>query len=131
MHAYSQDLRDRVLRALDRGEGPSEIAKRYEISRGWVHQVKVRLEREGRRSSLQMGGHRKSRVLEHRDRICAWIREQPDLTLADICARLEKEHGITIKVPALWHQLNNWGLSYKKNSARRRARTRGRSRGEG
>ena len=28
MHSYSQDLRERVLRALDRGERPSEIALR-------------------------------------------------------------------------------------------------------
>ena len=26
MQAYSQDLRDRVLRALARGEGPTDIA---------------------------------------------------------------------------------------------------------
>jgi hypothetical protein len=33
MHAYSQDLRDRVLGALERGERPSEIARRFEVSR--------------------------------------------------------------------------------------------------
>ena len=36
MHAYSQDLRDRVLGALARGERPSAIARRYEVSRMWV-----------------------------------------------------------------------------------------------
>ena len=35
MHACSQDLRDRVLGALARGEGPTEIARRYEVSRMW------------------------------------------------------------------------------------------------
>ena len=33
MHAYSQDLRDRVLRALDRGDRPVAIAERFEVSR--------------------------------------------------------------------------------------------------
>jgi transposase-like protein len=33
MQSYSQDLRERVLRALERGEGPSAIARRYEVSR--------------------------------------------------------------------------------------------------
>ncbi|SDW94932.1 MULTISPECIES: hypothetical protein [Nitrosomonas] len=33
MHAYSQDLRDRILGALDRGEGPTAIARRFEVSR--------------------------------------------------------------------------------------------------
>ena len=36
MNAYSQDLRDRVLRALERGERPTAIADRFEVSRVWV-----------------------------------------------------------------------------------------------
>ncbi len=51
MHAYSQDLRDRVLGALARGERPSAIARRYEVSRMWVYQVR---ERERGRSRHQV-----------------------------------------------------------------------------
>lgn len=32
MAAYSQDLRDRVLKGLERGEGPTSIARRLEVS---------------------------------------------------------------------------------------------------
>ncbi|MBB3104135.1 hypothetical protein FHR87_002547 [Azomonas macrocytogenes] len=39
--------------------------------------------------------------------------------------------GIGIKVPALWHPLNKWGLSFKKNAARQRAVARGRAAGKG
>lgn len=42
MHAYSQDLRDRVLGALERGERPSAIARRLEVSRVWVYQIRER-----------------------------------------------------------------------------------------
>ncbi len=123
MRAYSQDLRDRVLSALERGERPTDIAVRFEVSRGWVHQVRKQLQSEGRRTSLPIGGHRIS-VLAHLEPVLrAWIAEKPDLTLAEMCERLAKEHEIAIKAPALWHQLNKWGLSYKKNSARQRART--------
>jgi transposase len=52
-----------------------------------------------------------------------WLKAQPDLTLAQLCERLA-ERGIQIKVPALWHQLNKWNLSFKKNPARQRARAR-------
>ncbi|MBB3104136.1 transposase [Azomonas macrocytogenes] len=62
MHAYSQDLRDRVLGALERGEGPTAIAQRYEVSRLWVYQVRRRWEKEGKRQSLPVGGHRRSRI---------------------------------------------------------------------
>jgi transposase len=125
MRAYSQDLRDRVLRALDRGERPTEIARRFEVSRMWVHQVRDRLEKEGRRDSLPMGGYRKSRLADREPQIRAWLQKEVDLTLAEICERLLAQ-GVTIKVPALWHQLDKWHLTLKKNPARQRARARGR-----
>ncbi|MCW8186959.1 IS630 transposase-related protein, partial [Verminephrobacter eiseniae] len=40
MQAYSQDLRDRVLKAIEQGDRPTDIAKRFEVSRVWVYQVK-------------------------------------------------------------------------------------------
>jgi transposase len=52
----------------------------------------------------------------------AWLKETGDLTLAELCTRLVA-HGIAIKVPALWHQLNKWKLTFKKNPARQRARS--------
>jgi transposase len=126
MHAYSQDLRDRVLRALERGDRPSEIARRYEVSRLWVYQVRDRFEQDGERHSLPMGGYRRSRIAHLEGTVRAWIRAEADLTLAQLAQRLAAE-GIQIKVPALWHQLNKWNLSFKKNPARQRARARRRT----
>jgi hypothetical protein len=56
----------------------------------------------------------------------AWLKETGDLTLAEMCARLAT-HGIAIKVPALWHQLDKWKLTRKKTPARQRASTRRRT----
>lgn len=126
MHAYSQDLRDRVLGALERGERPSAIARRLEVSRVWVYQVKARYLHEGERTSRAQGGYRVSRIAHLQATLRDWISEQPDLTLAQLCERLAEQHGIQIKPPALWHQLDKWQLSFKKNPARQRARARGR-----
>jgi transposase len=128
MQSYSQDLRDRVLWALGRGERPTAIARRLEISRVWVYQVRDREQKTGNRSSFQIGGHRRSRVAEMKSVLCAWIEQQPDLSLAELCDRLAKQ-GVSIKSGALWHQLNKWNLTFKKNPARQRARTRGRAAG--
>jgi len=128
MQSYSQDLRDRVLWALGRGERPTAIARRLEISRVWVYRVRDREQKTGNRTSYQIGGHRRSRVADLKSEICAWIEKQPDLSLAELCERLAKQ-GVSIKTGALWHQLNNWNLTFKKNPARQRARTRGRTAG--
>jgi transposase len=128
MHAYSQDLRDRVLRALERSERPTAIARRFEVSRMWVYRVRERWQKAGVRSSLPMGGYRRSRVAALEPLVRNWIEEQADLTLAETCARLAAR-GVTIRVPALWHQLDKWGLTFKKNPARQRARARRRAAG--
>src|SRR5271157_5409784 len=57
VQAYSQDLRERVLRALDRGDRPTEIARRFEVSRIGVYQVRGREQETGVRTSLPIGGH--------------------------------------------------------------------------
>jgi transposase len=126
MAAYSQDLRDRVLGALERGDRPTDIARRFEVSRVWVYQVRKRWQEAGQRHSLPIGGYRRSRIAHREADIRRWIEATPDMTLAELSERLAGE-GIQIKVPALWHQLNKWGLSFKKNPARQRAVARGRA----
>lgn len=128
MHAYSQDLRDRVLWALERGERPSVIARRLEVSRVWVYQVDNRKRKSGLRTSLQIGGHRRSRIADWEPQLRSWIEAEPDLALNQICDRLA-EKGVAIKPGALWHQLDKWNLTFKKNPARQRARARGRDGG--
>src|ERR1700687_4499925 len=88
MQAYSQDLRERVLRALDRGDRPTEIARRFEVSRVWVYQVRGREQETGVRSSFQIGGHRRSRLAEREQMLRAWIAAEPDLNLAEFQHRL-------------------------------------------
>lgn len=125
MQIYSQDLRDRILRALERGERPTDIAARFEVSREWVYDVKSRYEKDGWRHSLPRGGHRVSRVAEKESLIRGWIKERKDLTLVELCERLA-EQGVVIKITALWHQLDKWELTFKKKPARQRARACGR-----
>ena len=128
MQSYSQDLRERVLWALGRGERPTAIARRLEVSRVWVYQVRVREQKTGNRTSFRVGGHRRSRVAEMESVLRAWIGAEPDLALSELSARLA-EQGVLIKPGALWHQLNKWNLTFKKNPARQRARARGRAAG--
>jgi transposase len=66
------------LRALDRGERPTEIARRFEVSRMWGHQGRDRLEKEGRRDRLPMGGYRKSRLADREPQIRAWRHKAVD-----------------------------------------------------
>jgi transposase len=75
--------------------------------------VRKRWEMTGQRHSLPVGGHRRSRIAHREADIRQWIEATPDITLAELSERLAAE-GIQIKAPALWHQLDKWGLSFKK-----------------
>jgi transposase len=110
-----------VLAALGRGEKASQIAQRLEVSRYFVYQVRDRFVLEGERSIRQLGGYRRSVIEGMESTIREWLKAEPDLTLQEMCDRLAAR-GRILKVPALWHQLNRLGLTFKKNPARQRAR---------
>jgi transposase len=122
MRSYSQDLRDRVLKGLERGEGAKAIATRLEVSREWVYDVKRRFEKEGLRHSLRVGGHRKSCLVPIESEIRGRIKASPDLTLEELVERIG-QRGIVIGPSGLWCQLKKWGLRFKKNPARERTGT--------
>jgi transposase len=86
------------------------------------------VQKTGQRTSFKIGGHRRSRVAEKEPVVRAWIEQEPGLSLAELCERLAGQ-GVSMKIGALWHQLNKWNLTFKKNAARQRARTRGRAAG--
>jgi len=90
--------------------------------------VRNRLRKDGKRTAQPVGGYKRSRVEGLEKTLRFWIEEQADLTLAQLCERLA-DLGVQIKTSALWHQLDKWGLSFKKNAARQRARTHARAAG--
>lgn len=90
MDAYSMDLRERVVSACDSGMlSQSEIAEQYEVSVSFITRL---LRRRRETGSLAPHPHRggASPILNERDRqrIAAHVREQPDITLAELCAKV-------------------------------------------
>jgi transposase len=71
----------------------------------------------------KIGGYRRSRLEKHDRTLERWIAAQPDLTLCELQNRCRERLKVTIGITALWHRLKRLGLSYKKNDARRRARS--------
>jgi transposase len=64
---YSQDLRDRVIDAVKRGEmSLRAAARRYEISESVAIQWLERVERDGSREPVGHGGPRASKLMPHR-----------------------------------------------------------------
>src|SRR5580693_1565132 len=78
---YSQDLRDRVIEAVERGKLSRRAAARhYEVSESVAIKWLERLERHGSREPVGHGGHRASKLMPYRDFLKAARGEKSDIT---------------------------------------------------
>jgi transposase len=91
---HSQDLRNRVIDAVERGEmSRRAAARRYEISESVAIKWLERVERHGSREPVGHGGHRASKLMAHRDFLEAVRAEKSDVTLQALCDRLFASEG--------------------------------------
>ena len=111
--AYSNDLRDRGVGALARGESCRSVALRFGVAVSSVVKWSQRHRSTGSVAPAKMGGHRK-RVLEpHRAFIAERIGQASHLTLHGLKAE-RAERGVTVSHDTVWQFLRREGLRFKK-----------------
>ena len=122
---YSQDLRDRVIDAVERGAmSRRAAARRYEISKSVAIKWLERLERDGSREPVGHGGHRASKLMPHRDFLQAARAEKPDITLQALCDRLWAERGVKSDTSMMSRFFRRSGVTFKKRPLSRREQDR-------
>jgi transposase len=114
--AYSQDLRDRVIRAYQRGMATAEIARVFDVSPAWARRVKQRLRESGETAPRKVGSPGVRKI--DRERLAQLVSEQPDATLKELRERL----GIQCAESAICTALKKLGLSFKKRRSTRPSR---------
>jgi transposase len=90
MKTYSQDLRERVVRACDQRRGTrQQIATLFGVSTAWIRRLLQRRRETGSFAALpHAGGPQPKMTDERRDRLLVLVTEQPDATLAELRDRL-------------------------------------------
>ena len=121
MRPLSEDLRQRIIAAREKGAGTGEVCQRFGVSRKSVQRFWKQHRLTGHCRPKQIGGYRRSRLRPHERTLRRWIAAQADLTLAELQQRCGEQLGVKIGITALWHRIDRLGSSYKKNDARRRA----------
>jgi transposase len=125
--AYSNDLRRKLLEAYEEGQGTlEELAERFSVSEGWAKKISAvynRTQKMERPAGAKRG--RESRVTaEVEEYLRKAVTSKPDSTLEELRTRLNQDKQVQISIGWLWLVLRRLGLSFKKNSARQRARQR-------
>jgi len=122
----SQDLRDRVIDAVERGKMSRRAAARhYAVSESVAIKWLERVERDGLREPVGHGGHRACKLAPHRDFLEAARTGKPDLTLQALCDRLLAERGVKADTSMMSRFFRRIGVTVKKRRLSRASRTAG------
>jgi len=121
--AYSVDLRERIVAAVDGGMSRRRAASTYQVSVSSAIRYVQRWRATGSVRQDRMGQPGGSKLDPHHDFLLNLIEDDPDLTLSEIGERLREEHRVTASIGTLWNFFDRNGMSFKKNRARRRTRT--------
>jgi transposase len=102
--AYSTDLRERVLKAVEAGEAPEAAARRFAVGRSTAYRWTRAARDEGRRAAKPMGSGPAPRITgETGAALLRLAGGANHLTLADLAARLAETEGVRVH-PATVHR---------------------------
>ena len=108
----SDDLRRRVVTAVDDGMSRRGAGKRVGIAPSTAIKWVRAWHRTGSYRPRAQGGDRRSHRIEARaETVLALVEETPDMTLAEIAAHLESEHGLRVSQSTVWRFFHRRGIT--------------------
>lgn len=122
--SYSEDLRARVLAAVDGGLTARVVAELFRVSVSYIYKAVIRRRRTGQVIASPRRGHRPRKLSPAQEvALAAHIEAHPDLTLATLQTWLLAEHGVRLSNGAMWSAVARLGLSLKKRRSARANKT--------
>lgn len=122
--SYSQDLRARVLAAVDGGMAARAAAALFRVSVSYIYKALIRRRRTGEVSASSRRGHRPRKLSPAQETaLAAHIEAYSDLTLSALQTWLLAEHGVRLSNGAMWSAVARLGLSFKKRRSARANKT--------
>ncbi len=116
MRPYSQDLREKVVRALEaQDETQSEIAERFAVSTSFVVKLWRRWRATGSAAALPHAGGRGRSLQASESVLRREVARQPDLTLAELCEQVAAAGGLSVSTKTMCLELRRLDLPRKKS----------------
>ena len=119
---YLQDLRDRVLAAVDGGMAVRRVAPLFGVSVADIYKALIRRRLTGSAAPSANRGHKPRTLTPVQEAaLRAHVAATPGITLAQAQAWLLEAQGVRLGTTATWKSIRRLGLSFKKTPARGRA----------
>jgi transposase len=114
---YSEDLRARVLSAVDGGGRVYEIAGLFEVSVSYIYKALARRRLRGLATALPKCGRPGRKLDHHLDALVAHVAAHPDATLAELVEWSSAQRGVKVCIATMWATLEALGMTLKKRPA--------------
>ena len=95
---YSQDLRERVIAAVDTGTGAYVAALLFQVSVSYIYKALIRRRKTGEVTARRSGCGPKPKLAPHDDALRARVAAEPDITLAELQAWLLAERKVNVSI---------------------------------
>ena len=115
--AYSDDLRVRVLMAVDSGMAVRQVAPLFRVSIAYIYKALARRRMTGEASARPQRSHRGRELAPYHAAIEARVLAEPDMTLEELRTWLLETHGVSASVGGMWNTLDRLDLTAKKRLA--------------
>ena len=118
MQAYSVDLRQRIVSALEEaGATIDSVAQRFCVSSASVKRYKRQLQESGTLAAKPWPGRAPKIAPQQQDRLRALVASRSDWTLQTLCLAWKQETGVTIMISVMARTLARLKITYKKRRA--------------
>lgn len=114
MRAHSQELRQRVLRAVDEGKSRAEIIERFQVSPATIKRYLKQRRQTGNVRPRPIPGRPNVKGRALRAELGRQLEAHPAATLADHCRIWETEHGIPMSSATMSRAIRAVGWIRKK-----------------
>ena len=118
---YSNDLRARAVVLVEEGESRREAARILGVGAATAIRWLESWTTTGTVAAKPGTGHCRSPLETHKQWLLDLVAATPDLTLKEIRTRLHAEKKQRAGIGSIWRFYDRHNITFKKNSARRRA----------
>ena len=122
MAAYSLDLRERIIRAVEGGAQPKRaVAALFEVHESFIYKLLRQRREVGHLSPLPHGGGHTAKLQEKELALLTdLVAQNPDATLEELGTQLQKKARVKVGRTTLWRALEALDLPRKKRPNERR-----------